>query len=182
MTIYKAPPRIRAGQLLHFGSLAAMLILVWFGWKSAGRAFPIAFWMAVAIPVAHQIFVWLGWRLELQSNSTSRTIGFRGYLFVFFLLFAGRFLSLIALAWLDRGSLGFGAFPQYLLAVVFGVTGLYAAYSVVRYFGFARAAGADHFESQYRKMPLVTKGIFRFTTNGMYLYAFLLLWAIGVCL
>ena len=28
-------------------------------------------------------------------------------------------------------------------------------------------------------MPFVTEGIFRFTSNGMYLYAFLLFWAIA---
>lgn len=54
-------------------------------------------------------------------------------------------------------------------------------YSVVRYFGMARAAGADHYASRYRDMPLVRGGIFRFTSNGMYLYAFLLFWALAVC-
>jgi len=29
-------------------------------------------------------------------------------------------------------------------------------------------------------MPLVRKGIFRFTDNGMYLYAFLLFWSIAI--
>jgi hypothetical protein len=52
-------------------------------------------------------------------------------------------------------------------------------YSTARYFGFSRAAGADHFDPRYRDMPRVTQGIFRFTSNGMYLYAFLLFWAIA---
>jgi hypothetical protein len=51
---------------------------------------------------------------------------------------------------------------------------------VKRYFGLARAAGLDHFDAQYRDMPLIKEGIFRFTSNGMYVYAFLLFWAIGV--
>ena len=58
--------------------------------------------------------------------------------------------------------------------------GIYAMYSVERYFGMARAAGADHFDPRYRDMPLVRKGIFRFTSNGMYLYAFLLFWTLAV--
>ena len=53
-------------------------------------------------------------------------------------------------------------------------------YSVKRYFGLPRAAGADHFDAKYRNLPLVKKGIFRFTDNGMYLYAFLLFWAIAI--
>ena len=52
-------------------------------------------------------------------------------------------------------------------------------YSVRRYFGMVRAAGADHFDARYRAMPLVDEGIFRFTKNGMYVYAFLLFWAIA---
>ena len=58
--------------------------------------------------------------------------------------------------------------------------GVYAMYSVMRFFGMARAAGADHFDPRYRSTPFVREGIFRFTSNGMYLYAFLLFWAIAV--
>ena len=53
-------------------------------------------------------------------------------------------------------------------------------YSVTRYFGMARATGADHFDLRYRGMPLVKEGIFRFTNNGMYLYAFFLFWTIAI--
>lgn len=53
-------------------------------------------------------------------------------------------------------------------------------YSVKRYFGMIRAAGADHFDPTYRTMPLVKEGMFRFTGNAMYIYAFLLFWAIAI--
>jgi protein-S-isoprenylcysteine O-methyltransferase Ste14 len=107
-------------------------------------------------------------------------IGFRGYLVGFFLLFTGRFLSLIAIAWLDRGSLGLQLLPQILLSVILSLLGVYAMYSVIRYFGFERAAGADHFDPKYRTLPLVKEGIYRFTNNGMYLFAFLLFWAVAL--
>ena len=124
--------------------------------------------------------MWLAWRLELQSAATSKTIGFHGYVVVFFVLFTARFLSLLALAWVDRGSLNLSIIPLTVLTMLLALPGIYAMYSVKRYFGMARAAGADHFDGRYRSMPLVRKGIFRFTTNGMYLYAFLLFWAIAV--
>ena len=57
---------------------------------------------------------------------------------------------------------------------------LYAGYSVKRYFGMLRASGADHFDARYRAMPMVDQGIFRYTKNGMYLYAFLAFWAIAI--
>ena len=149
-------------------------------WVMLDRPFPIAFWTAIAFPVLHQVFVWLAWRIELRSSATSKTIGFDGYLILFFVLFGGRFVTLAVLAWLDRGGLSLDPITQTVLTVLLVIPGLYAMYSVRRYFGMARAAGADHFEESYRNMPLVNQGIFRFTDNGMYLYAFLLFWAIAV--
>jgi hypothetical protein len=122
----------------------------------------------------------MAWRLELLSSATSKTIGFRGYLACFFLLFGGRFLSLFALAWMDRGSLHLQILPRIVVTGILGVLGVYSMYSVMRYFGPARAAGADHFYPRYRNMPFVREGIFRFTSNGMYLYAFLLFWVIAI--
>lgn len=165
---------------MHFGCLAVLAGLTGAAWRNLGAAFPAAFWSAVAFPVVHQIFVWLAWRLELRSSATSKTIGFAAYVAVFFLLFGGRFVSLVVLAWLDRGSLGLPFPLQAGVTALLIIPGVYAMYSVVRYFGMARASGADHFDSRYRGMPLVKEGIFRFTNNGMYFYAFLLFWAIAV--
>ncbi len=57
---------------------------------------------------------------------------------------------------------------------------IYTLYSVVRYFGITRACGIDHFDPSYPDLPMVRDGIFRFTSNAMYTFAFLLLWAIAV--
>lgn len=179
MTKDRNPPDIWKGQLLHIGSLAVLLPVAWYGWSVLQRPFPVVFWATIGIPIVHQIYVSLAWRLELKSCATQRTIGFKGYLILFFLLFVGRFISLIALAWLDRGSLGLPAFLQMILFILTAIPGIYAMYSTIRYFGFKRAAGADHFKPKYREMPLVNEGIFRFTKNGMYVYAFLLHWAIA---
>ena len=86
----------------------------------------------------------------------------------------------IVLALADRGSLHLGAFQRISITGLFAVIGIYAIYSVLRYFGLKRAAGADHFDPRYRDMPFVRQGVFRFTSNGMYLYAFLLFWAIAI--
>ena len=180
MTKTRKSTGLWVGQRLHFTCMALLLVLVYFAWKYLGEPFPALYWGAVAAPVIHQIYVWLAWRLELQSAATSKTIGFHGYVVVFFVLFTARFLSLLALAWVDRGSLNLSIIPLTVLTMLLALPGIYAMYSVKRYFGMARAAGADHFDGRYRSMPLVRKGIFRFTTNGMYLYAFLLFWAIAV--
>ena len=80
---------------------------------------------------------------------------------------------------MDRGSLQLPIPAQAIVTIALVLPGVYAMYSVKRYFGMARAAGADHFDSRYGNMPLVKEGIFRFTSNGMYIYAFLLFWAIA---
>ena len=169
-----------AGQQLHVFSLLPLLALTWMAWRYLGSPFPTVFWIAVAIPVVHQVFVWLAWRCELSSLATSKAIGFKGYLVLFFLLFGARFVSLFVLAWVDTGSLGLQALPRFVVTGVMTLLGVYAMYSVMRYFGMARAAGADHFDPRYRDMPLVKEGIFRYTSNGMYVYAFLLFWAIAI--
>jgi hypothetical protein len=179
MTTTRMPPSLWVGQQIHFACLASLLILTWAIWSYLGKPFSAFFWCAIACPIVHQIYVWLAWRLELQSSAISKTIGFRGYVVFFFLLFASRFISLFVLAWIDRGSLKFHILPQIVVTVIFTVFGLYAMYSVKKYFGFIRAVGADHFDSRYRDIPFVKGGIFRFTSNGMYVYAFLLFWAIA---
>jgi len=171
---------IWVGQPLHFICITPLLVLVYLAWKHLNEPFPVAFWIAVAFPVVHQIYVWLAWRLELKCAATSKFIGFHGYVVIFFVLFTGRFISLLTLAWLDRGSLNLNLVPLTILTILLALPGIYAMYSVKKHFGMARAAGADHFDARYRNMPLVKKGIFRFTSNGMYLYAFLLFWTIAV--
>ena len=180
MSTDKQPPGIWFGQTLHFVCLSVLLALVWIAWRFLGKPFPIAFWTAVAFPIVHQVFVWLAWRSELHSGAISKALGFGIYYVIFFVLFIGRFVSLAALGWLDRGSLNLPVITQNLLTLLFVLLGGYAVYSVARYFGFVRASGADHFDPKYREMGLVKKGIFRFTNNGMYIYAFLLFWAIAI--
>jgi protein-S-isoprenylcysteine O-methyltransferase Ste14 len=174
------PPTLWRGQGRHAFCLLILLGCTTYVWRGMGNPQPCLFWVAVAFPVLHQLFVWVAWRLELRSAFTSRVMGFRMYLVVFFVLFGGRFVSLVALAWFDRASLPLTAAWRLPLVGVMAPLGIYAMVSVARYFGMVRAAGADHFDPKYREMPLVKHGIYRFTSNGMYLYAFLLFWAIGM--
>jgi hypothetical protein len=179
MTSTKMPPSLWGGQSLHVTCAILLFAMTWLVWEYLGKPFPKMFWIAILSPVIHQIFVWLAWRTELRSSAISKTIGFQMYVVIFFILFGGRFISLVALAWLDRGSLNLQFLPQIIVTILLALPGLYAMYSVKRYFGMVRASGADHFDPKYRELPLVKEGIFRFTDNGMYIYAFLLFWAIA---
>ena len=135
MTFATTPLSIWTGQGLHAIGLGFLLAVVWVIWTYLGEPFPTGFWISVSFPIVHQVFVWMAWRLELLSAATSRTIGFRGYVAGFFLLFGGRFLSLFALAWMDRGSLQLQVLPRIVVTVTLTVLGVYAMYSVMRFFG-----------------------------------------------
>ena len=128
------------------------------------------FMIAMSIPLIHQAFVWICWRSELCWQSISNTIGFKGYVIIFFILIISR-LSAIILCFVDYGSLYKPGFLAWVLSIILFIPGVYTMYSVKKYFGFLRAAGADHFDPKYRDMPFEKRGIFKWTPNAMYVFA-----------
>jgi len=128
------------------------------------------FIIAMSAPLIHQTYVWLCWRSELCWKTITNTIGFKGYVIFFFILIISR-LSAIILCFVDYGSLYTPGWFAWILAIILFIPGAYTMYSVKKYFGFLRAAGADHFEPKYRDMPFERRGIFKWTPNAMYAFA-----------
>ena len=132
--------------------------------------------IAVAVPVLHQIYVLLCWRFELYHKSLSKTFGtnaFKVYKVGFFILFASRLVFLIILSISNGNTLSLSPFYKNIVITILSIVVVYAFYSVIRFFGMDRAAGLDHFDSSISKLDFVKKGIFKYTNNGMYKYAFL---------
>ena len=72
---------------------------------------------------------------------------------------------------------------SYILSGILIIPAIYLFYSVAKYFGMDRAFGIDHFRPEIIKNePFIKQGIFKYTSNGMYLYGFLILWIPGVLL
>ena len=175
-------------QWLHVLALAVGLPLLWqishfCGCFHRGELWGIStwnwFWISVEVPIAHQIFVWFCWRTELHRGLMSRLFGRFGFSFyaaVFTLFLVARLVSVTALAIASRGSLPANPAILQSLAVVIAIPVAYLMYSVGRYFGVLRAYGADHFDDSYRSKPMVRKGIFRFTSNGMYTFGMMVLY------
>ena len=128
------------------------------------------FMIAMSIPLIHQTYVWICWRSELCWKLISNTIGFKGYVVLFFILIISR-LSAIVLCFIDYGSLYNPGWFAWILGLILFIHGAYTMYSVKRYFGFLRAAGADHFDTKYRNLPFENRGIFKWSPNAMYLFA-----------
>ena len=128
------------------------------------------FMIAMSIPIIHQTYVWICWRSELCWKSISNTIGFKGYVIFFFILIISR-LSAIVLCFIDYGSLYKPGLLSWIISIILFIPGAYTMYSVKKYFGFLRAAGADHFDPKYRDIPFEKRGIFKWSSNAMYVFA-----------
>jgi hypothetical protein len=140
--------------------------------------------IAIAIPILHQIYVLVCWRLELHYKSLTKVFGAKAfpiYKAGFSLLFGSRLISIILLAISNAHTTEIGNIFSYILSVFLFIPAIYLFYSVKKYFGMDRAYGLDHFDPEkVKNMPFVKKGIFRFTSNGMYTFGFFLLWIPGV--
>ena len=128
------------------------------------------FMIAMSVPIIHQAYVWICWRSELCWQSISNSIGFKGYVIIFFILIISR-LSAIVLCFVDYGSLYKPGILAWIISIILFIPGVYTMYSVKKYFGFLRAAGADHFDPKYRNMPFEKRGIFKWSPNAMYVFA-----------
>jgi len=183
------PPSLFKGQLLHLAFLVAVIPTLVNSvtpgpseWQ--GLSLSAWFYLALSVPIAHQIYVWLCWRLELRSRSISERWGlergFRIYVIAFFLLFGSRFLSLLLLAVADQDSVAMSLPLRLALATPILLLAGYTMFSVKHYFGFRRAAGIDHFDPAYRTKPLVRRGMFKWTKNAMYIFAIQSTWLFGI--
>ena len=137
------------------------------------------FMIAMTIPLVHQVYTWLCWRSELCWKSISNSIGFKGYLIVFFILIISRF-SAVILCFVDYGSLYKPGWPAWILSIIIFIPGFYTMYSVKQYFGFIRAAGADHFDLKYKNMSFEKRGIFKWSSNAMYMFGLSIPFAFAV--
>ena len=141
------------------------------------------FWSAICLAVVHQVLVWIVFRGQLGWAVLTRLFGGADMVvwgLVFTPLLIARPILLLGLAVADHGSLALPRALAWIASVIFLFPCWYALYSVLRYFGFARALGGDHFRLAYREMPLVREGAFRWSRNAMYAFVFLGLWSIAL--
>jgi hypothetical protein len=139
--------------------------------------------LAIIIPILHQVYVWFVWRTELHYSLISkwfRKNAFTIYATGFTILFVSRIFFIIALAISNRNSINFNPTISIILSILLLIPSLYLFYSIIKYFGFKRAFGIDHFDSSYGNKPFVRVGIFKFTDNAMYVYGFFIAWIPGV--
>lgn len=183
--------RILEKQVYHLLSLIILLSGVYIA--AQGDFLEGAYWglttrtwllLSLLIPVLHQVYVVIIWRVELHYQIWSSWFGKRAFFIYglsFMILFLARPVFIFGLALANRGTVPLPGWLGILLAILCLPPVFYLGYSVLKYFGIERALGMDHFQPQkYREMPFAKMGIFRWSSNPMYLYGFLLMWAPGL--
>ncbi|MCP4122528.1 MAG: hypothetical protein GY751_12315 [Bacteroidetes bacterium] len=142
-------------------------------------------WLAlsIAIPIIHQAYVMICWRLELHYNYLTDRLGagaFKKYMVGFFLIFNSRMGFMILLSISNRNTLSISYSISAPITILFFAIAAYTFYSVFRYFGFRKAAGLDHFDPEVQKSPFVKRGAFKYSKNAMYSFAFLIIYIPGL--
>jgi len=182
-------------QLWHLLSLLALLWGVFqfvdlrsLGLEGAfyGLSTKTWFYIALSMPIIHQLYVLFCWRVELYFGKLTSIFEKHAFLVFkidFAILFVSRLLSIIFLAIASRESLIIGDLTSNILAIAFLIPAGYLFYSVRKYFGIDRAFGIDHFEKdKFKDEPFVRKGIFKYSSNAMYVFGFFILYVPGLIL
>ena len=141
------------------------------------------FYAAITLPVIHQIVVWFGFRFQLVFSLFSKLFGKNDMLvwgLIFFPLLILRPLLILALGIADYCSIKDFRSMQIITGIFLMIPAAYTGWSIKKYFGMQRAMGGDHFRQEYRNMPFVKEGAFKYSPNAMYTFGFLFLWAIAL--
>ena len=146
------------------------------------------YWCLFALlsAIIHQFYVLVCWRSELYYKSISKLFGengFERYKIGFTILILSRLIAILLLAVSNAKTISINTTFSYVLSAILIIPAIYLFYSLGKYFGIDKAFGIDHFyPEKFKNVPLVSKGIFKYTSNGMYLYGFLILWIPGILL
>ena len=141
------------------------------------------FYASLIVVILHQVIGWFVFRSQICFSLLTRIFGkydltVWGLIFMPFLLL--RPLLTLGLGMADFGSMnGFRAL-QIIFGLILMIPVSYTLWSIHRYFGIPRALGADHFRQEYRELPFVRKGAFKYSANAMYTFVFLIFWAIAL--
>lgn len=139
--------------------------------------------LSILLAVAHQIVVAIGFRLQLHRNLLTRLFGTHDmgvWRAVFMPLLLARPITVLITGLADETALSGLRAAEILTGA--GLTGLslWALHSVLVHFTLPRALGGDHFREEIAELALVDRGVFKYTSNGMYGVAFLGLWGIAL--
>ncbi|WP_432797803.1 hypothetical protein [Poriferisphaera sp. WC338] len=179
-------------QFAQLITLALLVVGVWLFYPVTGFSegslwgIPTIGWLCIslAIPAIHQFYVALYWRLELHFQWPSAYLGKASqpvFAILFLLLFCARLWSLICLAIANAFTFMLPLTFYILSIVVVTCLVAYAVYSALKYLGFKRISGGDHFDRSIKSFPSTRYGLYHYTDNALYKFAALIFFLPGLC-
>ena len=182
--------QIFEGQPQHLG-IALLMTLGAFSWLSSPPDAPTILgltaqgWAKTSITLAlvHQVIVAAVFRLQLHKNLMTRLFGdndMRVWAVIFMPLLAVRPLTVIMTGWADATPITEHRSAEIILGLALLAPAIWGMHSTLVHFTLPRALGGDHFRDKYLALPMVTKGVFKYTNNGMYGVVFAGLWGIAL--
>ena len=87
------------------------------------------FLFSMMTPLLHQGYVWLCWRSELCWQTISRTIGFKAYVLIFFIIAILRLFS-VGLCFADYGTWFTPGWIVWSISVLIFIPFIYTLYSI----------------------------------------------------
>ncbi len=139
--------------------------------------------VSIGLAIAHQVIVAFVFRLQLHRNLVTRMHGENDIAIwtrIFMPLLVARPVSILITGLADDVPIGTPTWLNWTFGLLFLAVAVYGMQSVLRHFTIRRAVGGDHFREEIAAMPLVTEGIFKYTSNAMYGPIFLGLWGIAL--
>jgi hypothetical protein len=177
-------------QIWHLIALIILIPIVWvFASPVLGKGAFLGindntwFWLCISLAIVHQVITWVIFRLQLGWGTLTNIFGQKDILvwgILFIPLLISRPITIFALAYSNQNTLMLPKSIATVLFILLMIPTAYTMWSVFKYFGIVRAMGGDHFRIKYRNMPLVKEGAFKYFSNSMYAFGFLLLWAIAI--
>ncbi len=139
--------------------------------------------LSISLAVLHQVVVAIVFRLQLHKNLMTRLFDERDmkiWAIIFMPLLVARPLGVIMVGWADTEPITSLREVEIAVGLLLVGVAAWGMHSTLFHFTLPRALGGDHFRDHFAEMPLVKKGVFKYTDNGMYGVVFLGLWGIAL--
>ena len=139
------------------------------------------------IPLAHQCYIMLAWRFEFHGQyftkfmCDSTSLAFLVHRIMYGCTSFLRVMIIFAISRTDSNTIFIDDDLRFGLLIVIGIFIGWVNYSVLRYFGFDRSSGMDHFyPEKCRKLGLVKEGAYAYFDNVQYLATFVVFSIFGI--
>ncbi len=130
-------------------------------------------WIGIIAAILHQLYVMIIWRVQLETQWLTANlprVGYIAYLLDYTMMLIARIGAIVLAAAANRDSFTFPEPTRWIVALTLAVPFVGVIYSITRYYGYKRLAGADHFEPAYRDTGWLKRGIFQFAPNAIYVF------------